>query len=187
MGIVKGRYKYQTERPEYRHTVDVDYYRVSDEGIPIPENIKGKFGKTIVPLKKDEFESLEKLFQPNGGGYFTEKAFELLDQLHKNPTRIFYQEHSEEFKESLEAPFQNLLHKVATLLPLSITQGIETEKGIFSRIPKNDFGKGGTWDFYWGAFYPKGGKRISDAQLFMWINRDRLEFGFYIVSEWGRT
>jgi 5-methylcytosine-specific restriction protein B len=184
VGIVKGEYKYRPERQEYRHTVDVKHTKVSEDGIPIPENIKGKFGKTIVPLTKEEFEALDKLFQLNGERHFTEKAFELLDQLHKNPTRIFYQEHSEDFKKSLEEPFQQLFHQIATSLPPSITDQMETEKGLFARIIKNDFGKGGAWDFYWGAFYPKGGKRISDAQLFMWINRDRLEFGFYI-GEYG--
>jgi len=184
IGEVRGTYQFRPERSEYKHTVDVDYHKISEEGIPIPENIKGKFGRTIVPLKKEEFKALENLFEANGGGHFAEKTFKLLEQLHNNPTRIFYQEHIEEFKESLEDPFQKLFHQVATLLPLSITQAMETEKGVFSRIPKNDFGKGGAWDFYWGAFYPKGGKRISDAQLFMWINRDRLEFGFYI-GEYG--
>jgi hypothetical protein len=61
---------------------------------------------------------------------------------------------------------------------------LETEKHLFSRILKNDWGKGGAWDFYWGAFYPKGGKRIKDAQLFLWVNHEILEFGFYI-GEYG--
>src|SRR5207249_1604245 len=51
-------------------------------------------------------------------------------------------------------------------------------------IPKNDYGKGGAWDFYWGALYPKGGKRIAAPQLFVWINHAVLEFGFY-VGEYG--
>ncbi|MBN1811907.1 MAG: AAA family ATPase [Anaerolineae bacterium] len=57
---------------------------------------------------------------------------------------------------------------------------METERRVFSRILKNDFGRGGAWDFYWGAFYPKGGKRTEGAQLSLWINHERLEFGFYI-------
>ncbi len=61
---------------------------------------------------------------------------------------------------------------------------METRKKVFARILKNDYGQGGAWDFYWGAFYPKGGKRTEDAQLSMWINYERLEFGFYI-GEYG--
>ena len=35
------------------------------KGIQIPENLKGKFGRTILQLKKPQFEVLEALF-PNG-------------------------------------------------------------------------------------------------------------------------
>ena len=69
LGIVKNGYKFRPEREEYKHTVDVEYYKVSETGIPIPEDIKGKFGKTNTPFKKVEFESLEKLFpiiEPTG-------------------------------------------------------------------------------------------------------------------------
>jgi len=62
LGIVKGRYKFRPERKEYKHTVDVDYYNVIDEGLPVPDNIKGKLGKTISPLNKDEFETIRAIF-----------------------------------------------------------------------------------------------------------------------------
>jgi len=62
LGVVKSGYKFRPERKEYKHTVDVDYYTVSENGIPIPKEFQGKFGKTIVPLKKSEFETLEQLF-----------------------------------------------------------------------------------------------------------------------------
>ena len=64
-GLVKSGYKFRPERKEYRHTIDVEWYKVDDTGIPIPENLKGKFGKTIVPLKPAEFLTLEGLL--NGG------------------------------------------------------------------------------------------------------------------------
>jgi 5-methylcytosine-specific restriction protein B len=57
---------------------------------------------------------------------------------------------------------------------------MQTDKRLFSRFTKNDFGQGGAWDFYWGAFYQKGGKRTASAQLSMWINEEVLEFGSYI-------
>lgn len=62
LGIVKGGYKFRPEREEYRHTVDVDYYNVSETGITIPDKYKGKFGKTIVPLTEDTFRTLAELF-----------------------------------------------------------------------------------------------------------------------------
>lgn len=118
--------------------------------------------------------------------HFSKKTFELLENLHHNPNRNFYQLHKDEFKLHVEKPFKQLFHLVADQLPSQITHVMETEKRLFSRILKNDFGQGGAWDFYWGAFYPKGGKRTSDAQLSMWINYERLEFGFY-VGDYGDT
>ena len=117
-------------------------------------------------------------------GYFTIRTFDLLSKLHENPTKDFYLAHKEEFKTYLEGPFQQLFYDVAAQLPVPILKVMETKKRVFARIIKNDYGQGGAWDFYWGAFYPKGSKRIEDAQLSMWINPDLLEFGFYI-GEYG--
>lgn len=111
---------------------------------------------------------------------FSNETFKLLDDLYEHQTKDFYQKHKDEFQQYVEDPLQDLMNAVAGELPERITERMETQKEVFARIPKNDFGRGGAWDFYWGAFYPKGGKRIQDAQLFMWINRNRLEFGFYI-------
>ncbi len=113
-----------------------------------------------------------------GDAVFTPRTFELLADLSKTPTRDFYAEHKEDFVSHVERPLQDLLTEVAQALPEPMLSVLETEKQLFSRINKNDYGGGGAWDFYWGAFYPKGGKRIRDAQLFVWINHDRLEAGF---------
>lgn len=111
---------------------------------------------------------------------FSAKTFSLLSGLHETPKAYYYEAHKEEFKEHLEDPFQGLLRRVADRLPTRLAKTMETQSNIFAKIRKNDYGQGGAWDFYWGAFYPKGGKRTEDAQLFMWINREVLEFGFYI-------
>lgn len=111
---------------------------------------------------------------------FSPQAFALLEKLHHQPQQSIYNQFKQGFKQEVEIPFQELMQAVAADLPDSITSILETEKRIFARIPKNDFGQGGAWDFYWGAFYPKGGKRTEDAQLFLWISHERIEFGFYI-------
>jgi hypothetical protein len=121
VGEVKGNYKFKSDRSEYKHTIDVEYYKVSNSGIPIPENLKGKFGRTIVPLKENEFQALERLFDggdglvhpPNEKTYFSKRTFELLSDLHANPTQTLYQTHKEEFKEYLEGPF----HAFCTMSP----------------------------------------------------------------------
>jgi 5-methylcytosine-specific restriction protein B len=55
---------------------------------------------------------------------------------------------------------------------------------LFSRIPKNDYGRGGAWDFYWGALYPRGLKRTTSAQLFVAIHAEYFDFGFF-VGQYG--
>jgi len=115
-------------------------------------------------------------------GYFTSRTFDLLEDLHENPVKSYYMEHRQAFETHLLEPFKRLFHDVAERLPPAITEVMETKRWLFSRIPKNDFGQGGAWNFYWGAFYPKGSKRIQDAQLSLVINYERMEFGFYIAD-----
>jgi len=61
-GVVEGNYNFKPDRSEYKHTIPVHYYKVSEQGVRIPKIFKGKFGKTIVPLTKTEFNKLEALF-----------------------------------------------------------------------------------------------------------------------------
>jgi 5-methylcytosine-specific restriction enzyme B len=63
-GEVKSGYKYMPEREEFKHTLGVEYYRLSEDGIPIPDKFKGKFGKTITKLKREDFDKLESLLNP---------------------------------------------------------------------------------------------------------------------------
>jgi 5-methylcytosine-specific restriction enzyme B len=70
IGTVTGAYKYRHERSEYKHTVDVHYDKISKEGIQIPDTIKGKFGKTIVPLDEKTFSEIESLFSTSEGDTF---------------------------------------------------------------------------------------------------------------------
>ena len=134
---------------------------------------------------EDESFGIEPMNNASSKPYFTSKTFQLLNELHVNPTQTFYLENKEDFQINLEIPFKNLFLEIAELLPAEIKSVLETKKRLFSKIPKNDFGQGGTWDFYWAAFYPVGSKRTADAQLSIWINRTLLEFGFYI-GDYGK-
>jgi len=49
------------EREEFKHTIDVEYYRLSEDEMPIPNKFKGKFGRTITKLKREDFDKLESL------------------------------------------------------------------------------------------------------------------------------
>lgn len=116
---------------------------------------------------------------------FGPRAFELLAGIHANPTSQFYQAHKDEFRSEIEEPFARLLYAVAAQLPAAVREVMETEKRVVSRFLKNDWGRGGAWDFYWGAFYPKGGKRTEGAQLITIIHPDRFEYGFSIGDYGG--
>jgi hypothetical protein len=110
--------------------------------------------------------------------FFTAKTFELLAGLHETPTKDFYAAHKAEFKEHLEEPFRRLFDGVRERVREELRQCMETEKKVFSRILKNDYGVGGAWEWLWGAFYPKGGERTKDVQLFVSMHGRHVEAGF---------
>ena len=58
-----------------------------------------------------------------------------------------------------------------------IKETMETEKGLFSRILKNDYGRGGAWPFYWGVFYPKGVHKNSSNRLGVNITNSHVDIG----------
>ena len=111
---------------------------------------------------------------------FSARTFELLAGLTENPSKAFYDDNREDLAAYLEKPFKRLLQSVPEELTPPMLEVLETERNIFSRILKNDYGRGGAWDHYWGAFFPKDQKRIAAAQLFAGINRNRFEWGFYV-------
>ncbi len=114
----------------------------------------------------------------NEKSYFNSQTFALLKQLHDNPNKEFYDKNKDEFKQYVENPFKTLFSYIASQLPLEITDLMETEKNLFS--PKNYYIKNKTPDFIWGTFSTKNSNKIEDVQLFLFLNYETLEFGFYI-------
>ncbi len=111
---------------------------------------------------------------------FTPETFNLLAAIARTPTAAFYLKHKVDFKQYVEAPLQSLMRQAGARLPEMVRARMEMERGVFSRFLKNDFGHGGAWANYWGAFYPKGSRRIVDAQLAVWIDQHRVGISFYI-------
>ncbi|MBD2075479.1 AAA family ATPase [Phormidium sp. FACHB-592] len=188
IGTVTGTYYFEPNAPRQKHRLPVHWHDLT------PKDVDQKdWQRTLVALNPEIFEAIvgDTMLpqtvpsQVNSQCPFTAKTFELLAELNASPRKTTYLARRDDFKQQLEEPFQKLLRQVATQLPAAITEQMETERKLFARIPKNDFNHGGAWDFYWGAFYLKGGKRIEDAQLFLWMNHERLEFGFYIGAYGG--
>lgn len=186
IGTVTGSYYYDVNADQHKHRLPVRWENTEVRSINEPG-----WQRTLINLYEEKFVEIagelsssgfdrNQPVQPNLNCPFTPITFELLESLHASPRKTTYLARRDEFKQHLEEPFQKLFRQIAAQLPDSIRDRMETERKLFARILKNDFHHGGAWDFYWGAFYLKGGKRIEDAQLFMWMNHERLEVGFYI-------
>jgi len=177
IGTVIGSY-YFVEGEPHGHRL-----RVKWDDLITRQVHKGGWRRTLVSLSQKEFEEISNeapvKTEVDPQCPFSKATFEILAQLHEEPTYDFYTTHKDALQDSIIEPFKELMMEVGDKLPPVILERMETEKRVFASILKQ-FVKHGCWDFYWGAFYPKGGKRTQDAQLFLWINRDRLEFGFYI-------
>jgi 5-methylcytosine-specific restriction protein B len=179
VGRVTGPYFFQPDT-EYGHCLPVIWEDLQPRGVH-----KGGWRRTLIKLKRAEFEEIttsQVLEAPTEE--IGPRSFDLLAALSQTSTAAFYQAHKDEFGRYVEGPIKVLMARVSQRLPLGIRDVMETESGVFARIPKNDYGRGGAWDFYWGAFYPKGAKRISSPQLFVSITRATLDFGFY-MGEYG--
>ena len=113
---------------------------------------------------------------------FSEETFNLLKLLHEQPKRSVYKEHKDAFETYLETPLKKLFQAVGDRMPVDVGQLLEMEKRILARILKNDYGQGGARNFLWGAFYPKGGKRLEGAQLFIMVNPKGLNYGFAVAD-----
>jgi len=112
-----------------------------------------------------------------------DKTFEALQGINLDPTMSYIHEHQDDIRKYILTPMEHLFSQIKISLSASIINFMETNKGIFYDNPfhRNKWGHGNeAWNFYWGSFYPKGGDRSSDGQLFIWINYERLEIGFSI-------
>jgi len=112
------------------------------------------------------------------GAIFKEETFALLEGLRDNP-KDFYREHKTELQESVQVPFKNLmLLGIPQKLSAPLSAFLETNKGLFGKFTKNDYGQGGVYDIYWGTYFPKGKKKSSSCQLFSVLNWEKIEAGF---------
>jgi 5-methylcytosine-specific restriction protein B len=184
IGTVTGPYSFE-EKEEFRHRVPVRWDDIQERTVDF-----GGWRRTLIQLTPKDMKIILDARPvpppppPHEDSAFTDRAFELLGMLKREPKKTLYDTHKGEFHSEVESPFQGVMSDAADGLAAPILDLMETESRVFSRIPKNDWGRGGAWPAYWGAFYPKGGKRIEDAQLFLSINYERLDFGFYI-GEYG--
>jgi 5-methylcytosine-specific restriction enzyme B len=182
---VRRAARYRPENPNYRKAYSPGLLAYFEESsgtqLPRPAYERKLAGavvgaEAIDDLPIQETIDMSAVTDPTTG--FSERTFELLGELHRNPQKDFYLAHKTDFVAHVESPAQRLMRDVVAQLPASVKERLETEKGLFGRILKNDWGRGGTWDFFWGTLFPKGGKKFDGVQLYISVRHDRIEYGF---------
>ena len=111
------------------------------------------------------------------------EAFELLDRLCEEPHIGQYKKERDagRLDEHLREPFKRYRDDLVVNWVLPNRLGFETEKNVFSRLLKNDFGAGGCHHHRWMAFYrPEAGKRLKDVQLSHSLSPKGLTVGLYV-------
>jgi 5-methylcytosine-specific restriction protein B len=131
-------------------------------------------------------EGLEKRESEEGevamNSAFTPEALELLTAMAADPTKSFYAAHKDDLTQHVQEPLQGLLKEAAARIAPTLQDALETTKKLFGVFPKNDWGKGGAWPYYWGAFYPQGGKKTDGCQLYVFLDEKGFSYGFSIGS-----
>lgn len=113
---------------------------------------------------------------------FSEDAFAALDRLRQDPHIERYREEKEALDRYVIKPFRQYRDDLAVNFVLPNRLPFETERGVFSRLLKNDFGAGGAHHHLWMAFYRPPRRRLTDVQLSHSLYPDRFAFGLYVGS-----
>lgn len=111
---------------------------------------------------------------------FTSEAFGVLDRLRAHPHIEQYREEKEAIARWVKEPFKRYRDDLVVNWVLPNHLPFETEKNVFSRLLKNDFGAGGCHHHLWMAFYRPPRRRLSDVQLSHSLYPDGFVFGLYM-------
>jgi hypothetical protein len=116
---------------------------------------------------------------------FQPEAFAALDRLREHPHIEQYRNEKEAVARWVQEPFKRYRDDLAVHWVLPNRLPFETEKNVFSRLLKNDFGAGGCHHHLWMAFYRPPRRRLSDVQLSHSLYPDGFVFGLY-MGEYAR-
>ena len=181
IGTVLGDYSFEAGA-EMPHRRRVRW----DDLTPRSVNKPG-WRRTLIELSQEDFDALanaapEPLEVREASGWFGPLAFRLLGELKASPYRDTYLGKRESLLSEVDEPLRELFRSVVAQLPPEVLEFLETENNVQSRFPKNDYGRGGVWPFLWAAAYPKGGRRVDAAQLYLFVSADGLEAGFTVAD-----
>ncbi len=111
---------------------------------------------------------------------FSSHAFTTLAALRDQPHVEQYRRLKPALDQHVVAPFKRYRDDLALNWVIANGLPFETEKNVFSRILKNDWGAGGSHSHLWMAFYRQGSKRLHDAQLSHSLDPDGFTVGLYV-------
>ena len=120
-------------------------------------------------------ESIDRSFE----GWSVE-VFEMLDRLRAEPHIDQYKKEKPEVTEYLKDPFRRYRDDLVVNWVLPNRLGFETEKHVFSRLLKNDFGAGGCHDHLWMSFYRPETRRLEDVQITHRVSPEGFAVGIYV-------
>ena len=111
---------------------------------------------------------------------FPDEGFEALARLRAEPHIERYRAEKEVLDRAVTAPFKRYRDDLAVNWVLPNGLPFETERNVFSRILKNDFGRGGSHSHLWMSFYRPSRKRLTDVQLSHAVYPDAFRWGIYV-------
>ncbi|MGB3543402.1 hypothetical protein [Rubrivirga sp.] len=111
---------------------------------------------------------------------FPDEGFAALQALKAEPHIGTYRELKPVLDASVTAPFKRYRDDLALNWVIPNAIPFQTEKNVFSRILKNDFGRGGSHSHLWMSFYRLPRKRLTDIQLSHAVYSDGFRWGLYI-------
>lgn len=117
---------------------------------------------------------------------FAPEAFAILERLREEPHIEQYRRERAAIRTYLTEPFKRYRDDLVVNWVLPNRLPLETERNVFSRLLKNDFGAGGCHHHLWMAFYRPGRRRLTDVQLSHSIRPEGFEVGLF-VGGYART
>ncbi len=111
---------------------------------------------------------------------FAPEAFALLERLRAEAHIDQYRKEKAGIRRYLTEPFHRFRDDLVVNFVLPNRLPFETEKNVFSRLLKNDFGAGGCHHHLWMAFYRAGRRRLTDVQLSYTIRPEGFEVSLFV-------
>ena len=111
---------------------------------------------------------------------FPPEGWAALERLRAEPHIGRYREEKPTLDAAVIVPFKRYRDDLALNWVIPNGLPLETEANVFSRILKNDFGRGGSHSHLWMAFYRRPRKRLTDIQLSHAVYPDAFRWGLYV-------